>query len=65
MKDNEIVYSYNRLLAQYKDMEKQMELKETEWAKIQKRYSVAEELARELCEIILAKDKNETGLGEN
>ena len=65
MKDNEIVYSYNRLLAQYKDMEKQMELKETEWKKIQKRYSVAEELARELCEMILAKDKAETGLGEN
>lgn len=62
---DQILYQYNRLIAQYNDFSKQVEQKEKRWKEMEDRFSVVEMYARELCEAILAKDKTETGLGAN
>lgn len=51
-----LLAKYNRLISRFRDLEAQMDEKEKNWAKIQKQMNVHEQLARELCETILAKE---------
>lgn len=61
----QVVYQYQRLVIQYKDLEAKMQQKEQQWKDMQERFAQVEMHTRELCEEILAKDKSETGLGKN
>ena len=51
-----LLAKYNRLVSRFRDLEAQSEEKEANWAKIQRQTKVREQLARELCEVILAKE---------
>lgn len=54
---------YNRLVARFRDLQQQTNEKQEEWEKIQREAQINETLARELCELILAKDPSEMRLG--
>lgn len=54
---------YNTLLAKSQDLQEQLSTKNEQWAAMKQRYEVIEKNTRELCEMILAKDKNEMILG--
>lgn len=55
---------YNLLVAKYKDLEEKMVTKQNQWSEKIKDTDRVENLARELCEDILAKDKQEMVLGK-
>lgn len=53
----------NRLVARIQDLDRENHEKEVEWTALLSNYKTTETLARELCELILAKDPNEMVLG--
>ena len=61
---NVLLNKYNRLLAQFNDLKQTSDEKEEKWRELQKSYMQTESSIRSLCEVILAKDKNEMVLGK-
>ena len=60
---NILLSKYNRLIARFRDLEKQMEEKESVWKEMEQNFRINESLARELCELVLAKEPREMVLG--
>lgn len=60
---NILLSKYNRLIARFRDLEKQMEEKEAVWKEMEQNFRINESLARELCELVLAKEPREMVLG--
>lgn len=61
---NTLLAKYNRLVARFKDLEQQSNERQEQWRKLEKDYKTNESVARELCELILAKDPKEMVLGK-
>ena len=59
-----LLNKYNTLLAKAQDLQEQLKTKNEQWAAMKTRYEVIEKNTRELCEMILAKDKSEMVLGK-
>ena len=55
---------YNIALAKAKDLQEQIQTKETAWGEKEKWYKLIDKLCREFCENVLAKDPNEMVLGQ-
>jgi hypothetical protein len=60
-----LLSQYNMLVAKYKDLSEQMRIKLDQWGQYEAAHDIIEKHARELCEMILAKDKAEMVLGTN
>lgn len=60
---NILLSKYNRLIARFRDLEKQLEEKEAVWKEMEQNFRINESLARELCELVLAKEPREMVLG--
>lgn len=60
-----LLNKYNILVAKYRDVSEQMRVKSDQMAKYEAAHDVIEKHARELCEMILAKDRAEMVLGNN
>lgn len=60
-----LLSKYNVLLARCRDLEEQNGVKTRHWKAEEERFKKVEDLARKLCEMILAKDHTEMVLGEN
>ena len=56
---------YNILVAKFKDLKEQMETKQKQWNKRDKETKHVDDLTRQFCEEILAKDKKEMVLGKD
>lgn len=54
---------YRIALARAQDLQEQLNTKQKQWAEREEQFSITDKLARELCEDILAKDRNEMKLG--
>ncbi len=54
---------YNTLIAKAQDLQEQLSTKQKQWEKREKDFETMEDLTRELCEDILAKDSREMVLG--
>ncbi|MCR5293420.1 MAG: hypothetical protein K6E28_11155 [Eubacterium sp.] len=68
MSDREynILFSkYNIAVAKAKDLQEQLDTKMEQWKKRDTEFDITERLIRELCESILAKDKNQMVLGKS
>ena len=59
-----VMSKYNLSLAENKDLREQLETKKKQWAERDKEFDVTKKLTRELCELILAKDKNQQMTGK-
>lgn len=60
-----LLSKYNVLLARCRDLEEQNGVNTRHWKAEEERFKKVEDLARKLCEMILAKDHTEMVLGEN
>lgn len=60
---NTLLNKYNTLVAQCQSMQETMRTKEEQWANRATEFKVVEDNARELCKLILAKDKSQINLG--
>lgn len=60
-----LLSQYNMLVAKYRDLSEQMRVKLEQWAQYEATHDIIEKHARELCEMILAKNKAEMVLGTN
>lgn len=60
-----LLNKYNTLLAKAQDLQEQLNTKNEQWSQMKSRYEIIEKNTRELCESILAKDKDEMVLGKD
>lgn len=60
---NTLLNKYNTLVAQCQSMQETMKTKEEQWANRATEFKVVEDNTRELCKLILAKDKSQINLG--
>lgn len=60
-----LLNEYNRVVANLKDITEQFEEKKNQWSKKEVYYNNLKDHVRELCEMILAKDRKENILGTN
>lgn len=61
---NTLLAQYNRLVARFRDLSQQCEERQEKWHELEKGYRTNESVARELCELILAKNPEEMVLGK-
>ena len=60
---DKLLSQYHMLVAKHKDLSEQMRVKLDQWSEYEAAHDIIEKHARELCEMILAKDKAEMTLG--
>lgn len=60
-----LLSQYNILVAKYRDLSEQMRVKTDQMVKYETEHDIIEKHARELCEMILAKNRSEMVLGNN
>ena len=61
---NTLLAKYNRMVARYRDLSQQSEERQDKWHELERTYKTNESIARELCELVLAKNPEEMVLGK-